>query len=265
MSADDAKRQRLEELLVARAVEGLDPAETAEVERLLAATSGVDPDAYDEAAAWFWLGSADAGPMPADVAERARRTLSGEQTGGARVSRPPTPPRGRRAWRGGAGWVAAAAVLVIAIAGWWPRLEPSRPPDLAAARAQLLEKAPDAVRVNWTSTDDPRAQGVSGYVVWSDVLQKGYMTFRGIPPNDPSEHQYQLWVFDAARSDKYPVDGGVFNAQRNGNQVIVPIHAKLPVRHATLFAVTLEPPGGVVVSDRDPLLWLAKPGATSSS
>jgi len=25
-----------------------------------------------------------------------------------------------------------------------------------------------------------------------------------------------------------------------------------------MFAVTLEPPGGVVISDRDPVLWIAR-------
>jgi anti-sigma-K factor RskA len=94
-------------------------------------------------------------------------------------------------------------------------------------------------------------------VVWSDARQEGYLTFRGMPPNDPDAHQYQLWVFDAGRSQDYPVDGGVFNA-RNGDEVVVPIDNKLPVEHATMFAVTLEPPGGVVISDRDPVLWIAR-------
>ena len=76
----------------------------------------------------------------------------------------------------------------------------------------------------------------------------GYMQFSGLQSNDPRVEQYQLWIFDGTRDDAHPVDGGVFDINQNG-EVIVPIHAKLPVAHPTAFAVTLEKPGGVVVSD----------------
>jgi hypothetical protein len=262
--------QRLDDLLLARATDGLDSAETAELEGLLASTEEVEPDAYDEAAAWFWLGAGDPdAEMPESAAARARAGLGLESpsTGDARVTafRAPKqsspPPRPSRL-----PWVAAAAALVLAVAGWWPRLDgggptgPAGSPSLAEARDQLIEEAPDLVRVEWSNTEHPRAQQLrGGYVVWSDELQKGYMTFRGIPDNDPNEQQYQLWVFDAKRSEQYPVDGGVFDAPTGGEEVIVPIRTKLPVQQAALFAVTLEPPGGVVVSDRDPILWVAKP------
>ncbi|MDZ7747890.1 MAG: anti-sigma factor [Halofilum sp. (in: g-proteobacteria)] len=263
--------QRLDELLLERATTGLDPAGEAELERLLAAADDVDPDAYEAAAAWFWLGAGDPEqPLPDDVAERARRGLeSAPAAGGDNVT--PLRRRARPQRRSGAllPWVAAAAALVIAVTGWWPRLQPGAggdQADLAAARAELVESAPDLVRVSWTATENPRAQQLQGgYVVWSDALQKGYMTFRGMPDNDPSEHQYQLWVFDATRSEQYPVDGGVFNARADGGEVIIPIESKLPVRRAQLFAVTLEPPGGVVVSDRDPILWVAQPSQQQSS
>jgi hypothetical protein len=40
--------------------------------------------------------------------------------------------------------------------------------------------------------------------------------------------------------------------------VVVPIHATLPVNAPALFAVTLEKPGGVVVSKRDRIVVTAK-------
>jgi hypothetical protein len=40
--------------------------------------------------------------------------------------------------------------------------------------------------------------------------------------------------------------------------VIVPIQARLPVRDAAMFAVTLERAGGVVVSEREHIVVLAK-------
>ena len=43
--------------------------------------------------------------------------------------------------------------------------------------------------------------------------------------------------------------------------MIVPIRAKLPVSDAHLFAVTVEQPGGVVVSSRDRIVLLANRGS----
>jgi hypothetical protein len=278
LNADQPQRERLDELLLDRAVEGIDPAETAELETLLARMGHDDPEGYDLAAASVWVAAgAPEEPMPADVAERARRTLERgapaaredaddrqQSTDNVRPLHPQPRPAGRAAAT--TGWIAAAAALVLAVAGWWPQPDAGGPQELTAARDALLAEAPDAVRVDWSNTEHPRAQQLNGgYVVWSDERQQGYMTFKDIPDNDPSEHQYQLWVFDATRDEDYPVDGGVFDARRNdAGEVVIPIENKLPVRQATLFAVTLEPPGGVVVSDRDPILWVAKPEAKSS-
>ena len=61
--------------------------------------------------------------------------------------------------------------------------------------------------------------------------------------------QYQLWIFDKGRDVRYPVDGGVFDVSAAG-EVVIPITAKLAIGQPTLFAVTVETPGGVVVSER---------------
>lgn len=86
------------------------------------------------------------------------------------------------------------------------------------------------------------------------------MIFRDLPHNDPRVNQYQLWIFDATRAEweAKPVDGGVFDVVE-GREVVVPIDAKLDVREPKLFAVTLEAPGGVVVSKREHLLATASP------
>lgn len=289
MNGAQSNTERLDELLVKRAVESLDAGEALELEALLAEADDVDPWVYERAAAAFSIAAVDSGePMPADVARRVQDQLSrwaAEEEGSSsnvvplqsveatRSEREPAEPsrsepatgrRGRIGTTERWPWLATAAALILAIIGWWPQgpqstSDPSEPQNLAEARDQLLEEASDAVKVEWSATDHPRAGGVSGYVVWSEQRQKGYMTFEGIPDNDPSENQYQLWVFDEQRPDEYPVDGGVFNAPQNGDgEVVVPIETKLPVKDAEMFAVTMEPPGGVVVSDRDPLLWLAK-------
>ena len=86
------------------------------------------------------------------------------------------------------------------------------------------------------------------------------MRFRGLRPNDPTKEQYQLWVFDATRDDRYPVDGGVFDVPAGVDEIVVPITARVRVTRPALFAVTVERPGGVVVSGREHIVVLAKPG-----
>ncbi len=43
-------------------------------------------------------------------------------------------------------------------------------------------------------------------------------------------------------------------------EVVVEIDAKLPVAEAALFAITVEAPGGVVVSSRERIALLAQAG-----
>jgi anti-sigma-K factor RskA len=94
-------------------------------------------------------------------------------------------------------------------------------------------------------------------VIWSDKLQRGVMEFSGLEANDPKQNQYQLWIFDADRPEATPVDGGVFDIPAGKKEVLIPIDARLPITKATLFAITVEKPGGVVVSDRKRLPLLA--------
>jgi hypothetical protein len=161
-----------------------------------------------------------------------------------------------------AGWFAAAACLALAIASVVIRSGPiagNETPKIEApgdGRAALLARAKDVVRADWTAATDPTGKGVAGGVVWSDAEQKGFMTFKGLARNDPRATSYQLWIFDADQDDKYPVDGGVFDVNENGD-VVVPITAKIKVHKPKLFALTVERPGGVVVSKRDRLVVTA--------
>ena len=84
------------------------------------------------------------------------------------------------------------------------------------------------------------------------------MTFKGLPENNPTVEQYQLWIFDKDRDEKYPVDGRVFDIPNADSETIVAIDSKIKIAEATLFAITIERPGGVVVSDRRRLPLLAK-------
>ncbi|MEL6715184.1 MAG: anti-sigma factor, partial [Planctomycetota bacterium] len=99
---------------------------------------------------------------------------------------------------------------------------------------------------------------LTGEVIWSDADNAGYMYIDGLPANDPQVAQYQLWIFrgqDPAL-EPHPVDGGVFDVLADG-AVVVPIDAKIGVGSAGLFAVTVEEPGGVVVSERESIVAVA--------
>jgi len=157
-----------------------------------------------------------------------------------------------------AAWLAAAAALALSVWAWLPRGTSEPAADRAAVLARAAQAGSGVTRVDWTPTDDPAAAGVSGDVVWDDDRQEGYMRFTGLARNDPRREQYQLWIFDERGNERHPVDGGVFDVPGGPGEVIVPIHAKLAVRRPALFAVTIEKPGGVVVSSRDRLPLLAK-------
>jgi hypothetical protein len=167
------------------------------------------------------------------------------------------------------GWYAAAACLLLAIVGWWPRLEairhdaPGVSPLQAEAergRAQLLRS--DGRHLDhWAWSQEAGLQaGVQGEVVWDGEHQQGYLTLNGLQPSIGTGRQYQLWIFDAARDDRYPVDGGVFDVPPDPRTLTVPIRPSLKVSRPVAFALTFEPAGGVVVSDRRHVVALAHAG-----
>ncbi len=119
----------------------------------------------------------------------------------------------------------------------------------------LLASAKDIRRTSWTNPKNDKEN--LGEVIWSEKEQKGFMRFKGLAANDVNKETYQLWIFDETQDEKTPVDGGVFDIAGNG-EVIIPIDAKLKVQNPKLFAVTVEKPGGVVVSKREKIVALAK-------
>lgn len=132
-------------------------------------------------------------------------------------------------------------------------------PTFAQKLDQLKKSGLSNLRqVTWKNpTNDAASKSASGEVIWSDEKQEGYMVFRGMEVNDPKSKQYQLWIFDTARDDALPVDGGVFDIVSTG-EVIIPIDSKLAITQARMFAVTIEDPGGVVQSKRERLPLLAE-------
>lgn len=283
---------RLAELLADEACADLEPADRTELEQLLAGRKAAGPRTeYVRAASLAQVAFAGRDgrglePMPAHLRRRLADQAAGflarpqaasqgpapvDEIAKARARRaavapaPLDPPR--RSFLATAGWaVAATVVLAVLVTGriGGPSTTgdgtpgPSRASTASSAgqaRSALLASAPDAVTLPWQPPMAAGFEGVTGDVVWSDARQQGYLRLAGLPANDPARAQYQLWIVDPDR-DAHPVDGGVFNVSARG-EVIIPVQARLPVAHPKAFAITLEKPGGVVVS-AGPLLVVAQ-------
>jgi anti-sigma-K factor RskA len=255
---DSAARERLDDLLADRAVQGLSLEQQAELDRLMA-MAGADDATFDLAAAAATLAFdellGEPQHEPLSAALRAKLLASGlavaERERAASFARRPN----RAAiW---SGWLAAAAALVLAIVAWWPKLAPGRT-NLVAMRQALIDTENDEISKAFEPGPDPEGKTTSGDLVWSEHAQRGYLRIAGLPKNDPTKSQYQLWIFDAKQDERYPIDGGVFDVDAATGQVIVPIDARLRVVEPKLFAVTIEKPGGVVVSARERVVALAQ-------
>ena len=257
-------REQLYELLALSSTEGVNSAEARRVEELTQRHPDVDAEEFERAAAALHLAMlGDERRMPSAL--EAKVIEAGERfVGGTDTELAARPRSARVAQLRASGWWAAAAVLALAVIGWWPQLQRtprSEPREMTTARPSLdsLLREPATERLAWSATEDATAAGASGEVVWNNDRQAGYLRFTGLEANDPTEFQYQLWIFDRARDERYPIDGGVFDITAGAPEVIVPIEARIPVGEPYLFAITVEPPGGVVVSTRERIALVAQP------
>jgi Anti-sigma-K factor rskA len=274
------------DLLIKQVTEGLSPAEQRALDVLDTEVASVlQKDLERAAAAVILAGSAGGPALPSALADRLAQQaaqhfsstakvadLSAARAAAAMAEVSPRVSQRTQSKAGAyAGWLAAAACLVLAIVGWQrtpapapvavviaptPVIPPEKPvPTLAEERSALLAKS-DSLKITLGPTKDPAAAGMTGDVVWDPVAQRGFLHFAGLAANDPAVHQYQIWIFDAGRDKRYPVDGGVFDVPANVTEVVIPIRAALMVLKPAAFAVTVEKPGGVVVSGREHVVAL---------
>lgn len=194
--------------------------------------------------------AAGAGPMPPALQQRLCRI--GRELVAARETARPRPqptvagPRSRP-WLPFALGAAAGVAATIAI------FAPARDPAPEQRRLALLQLDGTA-RIDWQAGPGRTHGTAHGDVVWHSGLQQGYLRIGGLAPLPPDQ-QYQLWIVDEKRTGA-PVDGGLFDLG-DGDEHVVPITARLPVSSAKAFVVTVEPRGGVVVSDQKDVVAIA--------
>jgi hypothetical protein len=268
------------DLLIKQVTEGLSPTEQRALDVLDSeVASAYLRDLERAAAALALAGTQDGQPLPAALGRRVAQQADEHFAvlSVARMAADAARAPARAASRhGGYGWLAAVACLVVAVFGWLrpppiasvavvappaqiAPLELSAAPTPAEERAALLAKT-DSLKISLGATKDPAARGVTGDAVWDPATQRGFLHFVGLAANDPAVRQYQIWIFDAARDKRYPVDGGVFDVPANAAEVVIPIRATLMVHKPTAFAVTIEKPGGVVVSGLEHVVALGAAG-----
>lgn len=265
--------ERLYDLAIARATIGLSPDEEREFASLSATVSREELEAIEEAVAAMSRALDDDDlptelePLPAHLhatlVAQAERLGQGDdarragdrgpipfpgQPGASQVAEVNPAVIASLKKRAAAGWMVAAASFIITAATFLSRGGGLGSGGAAPSVREQVDKATDAVRVSIGATPDGAA-GASGVVVWSEQLQKGYVTLTGLPANNASDKQYQLWIVDPKR-DKNPVDGGVFDvASTTGPEgTVIAFEPRLPISRPAAFAITAERPGGVVVS-----------------
>ncbi|MBA2378901.1 MAG: anti-sigma factor [Blastocatellia bacterium] len=268
---------RMLDLLIQQATYGLSDEEARELAQLESASpSGADNSIELTAAAVSMVGIDQSAEMPSHLraiitADAARYF---DEQDDARRAATPVVSGGDTANTGSfwnsLGWlVAAAACIALAVNLYTTRqgseiaAVPTPTPEVervltpAEQRQQLLASAPDVTTAAVAKGNVPEIEDVTGDIVWSDQAQAGYVRVRGLPANDPTREIYQLWIFEESQGDKTPIDGGIFDINEEG-EAIIPIDARLKTQNPGLFAITIERPGGVVVSDRKRIAALAK-------
>jgi len=275
------------DLLTKKAIYGLDAAEQAQLDAMDPGNAELEFNSLEMAAAAIsMMGAADDEPMPASLRSKiiadanAFVVEQNEQT----VAWPPTTndddkgyvtdveEKSSGSWLGWLGWASAAvACIALALNLWFTRVQPGPGPEIAKAppvetprtlspaelRDEMLRAATDTIKATWAVGNVKELTQVVGDVVWSDQKQAGYMRLKGLPVNDATKEQYQLWIFDKNQDKATPIDGGVFNVSAEG-EVVIPINAKIAAASPEMFAITVERPGGVVVSKRGKIAALAK-------
>lgn len=266
------------DLLCKKAVFGLSESEERELVELQR-EAGVQDEALSfelTAAAIGTIGSDMNAEMPAALREKILAD-AGKYVAVREAEDPPpiiafreieTDSAGPASWFSWLGWAFAGLAFVALGLNLYftkPPVEIAGPPATPTPSESLT---PTQMRERLLGSGQTLARGnvgpgkmvelkPTGDVVWSDASQTGYIRLSGLPKNDPGKETYQIWIVAENQDPKTPVDGGTFDVTNDG-EIIIPIDAKVKVQNPQAFAITVEKPGGVVVSKQDKVAALAK-------
>jgi Anti-sigma-K factor rskA len=229
---------RLYDLLATQATQPLTTAEANELRLLQTKWPHIEADELELAAAAIVAATATPSePLAPELLARLQHDA--DRHFGIVELRTPSVAPPKRSWSNWLGWMVAACLLTTTSLLGWQLMQSDRSPlSLVQLRQDLLARG----ATRFVSADQ-RSEAI-----WDGATQRGVMRLTGLPTNDPTQSQYQLWIVDAGRSQPEPVDGGVFDVSKG--EALIPIKAVLAVRSPKAFAITTESPGGVVVSDR---------------
>ncbi len=258
--------ERLLDLLCKQAIEGLTPEEAKEMNQLqISHEVAVDLHSLEMTAAAISLsGVRPDHKLPDHLkgailarADEFFASKNDESTISFAIKDLPA-RQGTSLW-GWLGWLAAAAACIaLAVNIWVSRSgtidqanlkTPTPTPEQLAPtqqRDRFIAAASDIVKAEWGPGGMAELKP-AGDVVWSNEKQTGYLRVTGLPKNDPNKQTYQLWIVAENQDPKTPVDGGTFDISADG-ETVIPIDAKVKTLNPKAFAITIEKPGGVVVS-----------------
>lgn len=156
-----------------------------------------------------------------------------------------------------------AAAAFAAFLYWNANLELKSKNDLLASKdAQISEMQKvlenQKTEINWLRDPGVQLALLTGIVngnetkakmIWHPVEHKGIFYVQSLPQL-VSEKSYQLWVIGA----QGPVSAGVFEPDKQGSAVLTVERIEGPVDGQPLFAVTIEPYGGVPKPTGTPIM-----------
>jgi anti-sigma-K factor RskA len=231
--------EEIQQLAALDAIDAASPEEREELRRHLETCSDCRraADELSEAAAMIALGVEPVPPPPP-----VRRALLREVS---RIDRLPTLER--RVSSQAPAWLAAAAVLLLALLGVTAAQLRNTRRALERERAdrEKLSETIAALSRSGTRTIHLAGQAVaptaSARVFLDPSQRRAFVFFNGLPAN-ANDKSYQLWII---RADQVaPQSAGVFNVDKSGAASLVV--QNLPVEtNIKALAVTLEPKGGV--------------------
>lgn len=185
-----------------------------------------------------------AGPRPP---ERAKARLMDAVAREPRAKKQPA----RASWWGVLGWVATAAMAIVATMLWQQNTQLKKDAGEAAQsfeqRTAQLEKdaamgrilqAPDAERYNVMPASLKTPPPPSGKAVYSP--DRGLVFIASNMDPLPAQKAYELWLIP--RDGKPPIPAGMFKPDERGN--VAMMHAMSAGVEAKAFAVTIEPEQG---------------------